>query len=356
MTDPSNVPDENQFNEPYDGFDSHSIRNQDATLSNSDNESMLSQGPRYHRHHHHHHQHSQNHRDNSFLNGEPDHQSTQNYETLNLTIRRHPPHALDPAAHHIVSGRTRHSHSPRHSPVRSPVHEIQVKVRPPAAITRRKPLPPRSPTPPPPPPPPPVQPQFAQVVPMMPQNPNVQVFVTNNPTPRSNRPTITPSPPPTPKAVDPDERPIRPMRSTNVYQPVDPPSPAPSRRALPPKRKILTPKPPPPPVSPIRIEPESNRSVPSRIKTNNVPLRRPVRLDIIPKKPAVIVKPRPRPARVIIEEYEEPLPEIPVIDEPEVIEYRILPSTRRQRYPAARPARIVRVQEPPTVRRIIYRS
>lgn len=370
---------------------------------------------RSHHHHHHHHQH--HHRPS--LNDENifDQDSQPGYETLNLTIRRHRPNALDPIAHHLTSNHSKNPHFHHQKPAPLIQEDLQVFVKPsestddfqefdkPVSRSSRVHFHPN--------------PTVIEEAPIpaarnrqttfVTTTPSVQIYVSQSPPENQAHRTPTPEPvvtnsPPVvtnPPPLDPDERPIRPMKNVQAYQPteieaapasVEPPPSSTQRKIVRPP-KLITPrktnqnKTPPPPVSPIRIEPVSNRTVPSRNQSNIVGPRRPIRLDIIPKKvpplvipqtkqnakkstrviveeeyiekkPQVIVEEEyiEKKPKVIVEEYiEEDEPDIIIEEEPEIVEYRIVPSRRRELRPLPRGARIVRVADAP-IKRVIYRS
>ena len=301
----------------------------------SDVESVNGQGSSRHhsRHHHHRHQlHSQGHHHHE----QPEHYEPYRPGTdgvLNLVIRRHIPGSTDPLSHEI----------PRHPP------------------KYLRPLPSPTPSPPPPPPPPPPQMQM-QLIPMLqsPLPPPSAVYpthdirVTYNPSPR-----VVSRPSQSPKSGDPDERPIIPMQDTSVYRRSSPGPPIlkkPSRQ----KKPMSQPRPvQPPPVSPPQYVPEPTPVPKSRVRVNTVPERRPIRLDIIPKRPVAQPSQRARARPVLVEEYEEYYPQPSVRARPkEGIPYVVVPkvsSREIEEYEEVTPRRAARVQGAPR-RKIIYRS
>ena len=266
---------------------------------------------------------------------------------LNLVIRRHMPGATDPVSHQLPRHPPRHlrpaPRSPSPPPPPPPKPRVRIRTPTPSPPPPVMILLPQSPTPPPSPPP-----QTAA-------SPKHDIRVSHNPSPR-----VVPRQSQSPKSVDPDERPIVPMRDTSVYRRSSPAPPPIRNTPVRPKKPISPPKPiQPVPVSPPRYEPEPTPATTPRARVQQQPERRPVRLDMIPKRAGPPASQRPRTRPVIVEEYEDYYPEPTVRVKPkDVIQYRVVPKFSRRgldNYEEVTPRRVVRVQGAPR-RKIIYRS
>jgi len=162
-----------------------------------------------------------------------------------------------------------------------------------------------------------------------------------------------------PTSLDSDERPIKPMKDTSIYN--KPPT---QKKTIQPKKPSLPPpKTPSPPIpkpiqSPTRYESDPFQSPPSRTQVNSVSPRRPVRTDVIPKTPFGIPPQRTRPRLIVVEEYENyPVTHIKHIPK-KIISYQpVTGMTTREleNYQMSRRRRVVRVRSPP-VETIIYRN
>ena len=168
---------------------------------------------------------------------------------------------------------------------------------------------------------------------------------------------------PSSTSQDPDERPIKPMRDTSVYT-----KPSQQKRTIQPRKPLpsslsQTPK----PIQPSpRFESNSYREPPSHSSMSNASQRRPIRIDLIPKKQFSIPQQPSRPRRIIVEEYgddddddEYQYPVTYVQPAPKkIVNYeKVSGMTTREleNYYMTKPKRVVRVRSPP-VETIIYRN
>ncbi len=154
-------------------------------------------------------------------------------------------------------------------------------------------------------------------------------------------------------STDPDERPIKPMRNTSVYNPTF------SQKKTFQPRKL-------PPVRPKPIEPspryersDSFRASSSRVSIGYALGRRPVRFDLIPNTPfGIPPKPNNPPRRTAVEEYDEhPVTYRKPIPKKILSYHKVSGMTTREfeNYQMSKPRRVVRVRSPP-VERIFYRT
>ncbi len=167
-------------------------------------------------------------------------------------------------------------------------------------------------------------------------------------------------------SLDPDERPIKPMRDTSVYN-----KPSTKKKFIQPKKPSPpTPQPKKPsPPTPQPIQPSSryeansfrSSSSSSRNQINNALQRRPIRIDLIPKTSFGIPPQRNRSRPIVVEEYDEeddyPVSYVEHVPK-KVISYREVSgmTTREwENYQMSKAQRIVRIRSPP-VETIIYRT
>ncbi len=154
-------------------------------------------------------------------------------------------------------------------------------------------------------------------------------------------------------SLDSDERPIKPMKDTSVY----------NLRSTQ-KKNIQPRKPSPLPISKSRqssppYDSDSYQS-PPRSQMSYISQRRPIRTDLIPKTPFGIPPQRSRPRQIIVEEYDDydyPVTYVKPIPKKIISYKKVSGMTTREleNYNMSKPRRVVRVRSPP-VETIIYQN
>ncbi|CAF3434041.1 unnamed protein product [Rotaria sp. Silwood1] len=155
------------------------------------------------------------------------------------------------------------------------------------------------------------------------------------------------------KSLDPDERPIKPMKDTSVYNK----SSLPEKFTQPIKKPLSRPK---LIQSSPRLESNSFQLPPSRIQNTSTTPRRPIRLDVIPKTPISFPSQPIQTRRIIVEDYVDnnnrfasyvkPVPK-------KIVAYQEVSgmTTREmENYLMSKDQRVTRVRPPP-IKTVIYR-